>query len=239
MTVLARPLAALALGGGDLPDGRHAERRHRDHPEVHRVASVDGGRCGHLGHRPCAVAARCAGHRQVLGVGAPGRRRAVSGRSTLLIQGTSGTPEEAIRYGWNYAKLLAEGPTPGALVPSPVMTAMETGGLARIEELTRIPSDVQDALITVLSEKTLPVPELRSRGPGGQGLQRDRHRQRSRSRRERAVVSAAAPLQHRGAAVAGRHRGRDPHREQSGRPSSPGPWSCPRCPPPRTRSGGW
>ncbi|GAA3695933.1 AAA family ATPase [Microlunatus aurantiacus] len=85
---------------------------------------------------------------------------AVSGRSTLLIQGTSGTPEEAIRYGWNYARLLAEGPTPAALVPSPVMTAMETGGIARIEELTRIPSDVQDALITVLSEKTLPVPEL-------------------------------------------------------------------------------
>jgi MoxR-like ATPase len=85
---------------------------------------------------------------------------AISGRSTLLVQGTSGTPEEAIRYGWNYAKLLAEGPTKGALVPSPVMTAMETGGLARIEELTRIPSDVQDALITVLSEKTLPVPEL-------------------------------------------------------------------------------
>lgn len=85
---------------------------------------------------------------------------AVSGRSTLLVQGTSGTPEEAIRYGWNYARLLAEGPTPAALVPSPVMTAMETGGLARIEELTRIPGDVQDALITVLSEKTLPVPEL-------------------------------------------------------------------------------
>lgn len=85
---------------------------------------------------------------------------AVSGRSTLLVQGTSGTPEEAIRYGWNYARLLAEGPTPAALVPSPVLTAMETGGLARIEELTRIPGDVQDALITILSEKTLPVPEL-------------------------------------------------------------------------------
>jgi MoxR-like ATPase len=85
---------------------------------------------------------------------------AVSGDSTLLVQGTSGTAEEAIRYGWNYARLLAEGPTPGALVPSPVMTAMERGGIARIEELTRIPSDVQDALITVLSEKTLPVPEL-------------------------------------------------------------------------------
>ena len=85
---------------------------------------------------------------------------AITGRSTLLVQGTSGTPEEAIRYGWNYARLLAEGPTPAALVPSPVMMAMETGGLARIEELTRIPSDVQDALITVLSEKTLPIPEL-------------------------------------------------------------------------------
>src|SRR6201996_701489 len=85
---------------------------------------------------------------------------AVSGDSTLLVQGTSGTVEEAIRYGWNYARLLAEGPSPAALVPSPVMTAMRDGRLARIEELTRIPSDVQDALITILSEKTLPVPEL-------------------------------------------------------------------------------
>jgi MoxR-like ATPase len=85
---------------------------------------------------------------------------AVSGDSTLLVQGTSGTAEEAIRYGWNYARLLAEGPSDAALVPSPVMVAMRTGSLARIEELTRIPSDVQDALITVLSEKTLPVPEL-------------------------------------------------------------------------------
>ncbi|WP_280480104.1 ATP-binding protein, partial [Nocardia cyriacigeorgica] len=85
---------------------------------------------------------------------------AISGASTLLVQGTSGTGEEAIRYGWNYARLLAEGPSDGALVPSPVLTAMRTGAIARIEELTRIPSDVQDALITVLSEKTLPIPEL-------------------------------------------------------------------------------
>jgi MoxR-like ATPase len=85
---------------------------------------------------------------------------AVSGDSTLLVQGTSGTAEEAIRYGWNYARLLAEGPSRAALVASPVMTAMADGRIARIEELTRIPSDVQDALITILSEKTLPVPEL-------------------------------------------------------------------------------
>jgi MoxR-like ATPase len=85
---------------------------------------------------------------------------AISGDSTLLVQGTSGTAEESIRYGWDYAQLLAKGPSRKALVPSPVMRAMDEGRLVRIEELTRIPSDVQDALITVLSEKTLPIPEL-------------------------------------------------------------------------------
>ncbi|WP_228447301.1 ATP-binding protein [Streptomyces paludis] len=85
---------------------------------------------------------------------------AVSGDSTLLVQGTAGTPEEAIRYGWNYARLLAEGPSRAALVPSPVLRAMAEGMTARVEELTRIPADVQDSLITILSEKTLPVPEL-------------------------------------------------------------------------------
>ena len=85
---------------------------------------------------------------------------AICGTSTLLVQGTAGTAEEAVRYGWNYARLLAEGPSPEALVASPVMEAMRSGRIARVEELTRMPSDVQDALITVLSEKTLPVPEL-------------------------------------------------------------------------------
>lgn len=85
---------------------------------------------------------------------------AISGDSTLIVQGTAGTGEEAIRYGWNYAKLLAEGPSEGALVQTPVMRAMKDGKLARIEELTRVGSDVQDTLITILSEKTLPIPEL-------------------------------------------------------------------------------
>lgn len=85
---------------------------------------------------------------------------AISGDSTLLVQGTAGTDEASLRYGWNYARLLAEGPSPRALVASPMMRAMETGQIARIEELTRIPSDVQDTLITILSEKSLPIPEL-------------------------------------------------------------------------------
>lgn len=85
---------------------------------------------------------------------------AISGNSTLLVQGTNGLGEENIRYGWNYARLLAEGPTNTALVPSPVMRGMTDGKIVRVEELTRISSDVQDALITVLSEKLLPIPEL-------------------------------------------------------------------------------
>lgn len=85
---------------------------------------------------------------------------AISGDSTQVVQGTAGTAEEQVRYGWNYALLLAKGPSREALVPSPVMKAMASGTIARIEELTRMPADVQDTLITILSEKTLPIPEL-------------------------------------------------------------------------------
>jgi MoxR-like ATPase len=85
---------------------------------------------------------------------------AISGDSTLLVQGTAGTSEESIRYGWNYARLLSAGPVPDAIVETPIMRAMKTGKIARIEELTRVGSDVQDTLITILSEKTLPIPEL-------------------------------------------------------------------------------
>ena len=107
--------------------------------------------------------------RALLLVGIPGTAKtwlsehisaAISGNSKLMVQGTSGTSEDAIRYGWNYAKLLQEGPSQEAIVASPVMRGMTQGCIVRIEELTRIPSDIQDALITILSEKTMPVPEL-------------------------------------------------------------------------------
>jgi MoxR-like ATPase len=107
--------------------------------------------------------------RALLLIGVPGTAKtwvsehlaaAIAGDSTLLIQGTAGTAEESIRYGWNYARLLAEGPSMNALVPSPMMVAMGEGKLCRLEELTRIPADVQDTLITILSEKVLPIPEL-------------------------------------------------------------------------------
>jgi MoxR-like ATPase len=85
---------------------------------------------------------------------------AISGDSTMVIQCTAGTDENQVRYGWNYAQLLASGPSRHALVPTPLFRAMEAGKLCRLEELTRMGSDVQDTLITVLSEKMLPIPEL-------------------------------------------------------------------------------
>jgi MoxR-like ATPase len=87
---------------------------------------------------------------------------AITGDSKLVIQGTAGTDENQIRYGWNYAQLLAHGPRREALVPTPLMRAMEAGKLCRFEELSRMGSDVQDTLITVLSEKMMPIPELNS-----------------------------------------------------------------------------
>jgi MoxR-like ATPase len=87
---------------------------------------------------------------------------AVSGDSTMTIQCTAGTDENQVRYGWNYAQLLAHGPSREALTPTPLFRAMEAGKLCRLEELTRMGSDVQDTLITILSEKMMPIPELNS-----------------------------------------------------------------------------
>ncbi len=85
---------------------------------------------------------------------------AISGDSSLVVQGTAGTSEDHIKYSWNYALLLAEGPSEKALVPSPILRAMETGRFARFEEITRTPAEIQDALISLLSEKQVAIPEL-------------------------------------------------------------------------------
>ncbi len=87
---------------------------------------------------------------------------AISGDSQLIVQGTAGTLETDLRYNWNYAKLLQEGPSEQAIVKSPLMRAMEMGKIARVEELTRIPAEVQDTLISLLSEKNIAIPDLNS-----------------------------------------------------------------------------
>ena len=109
------------------------------------------------------------GNRGLLLVGEPGTAKsmlsellaaAVSGISTYTIQGTAGTTEDQIKYSWNYAMLLAEGPKPAALVPSPMYTAMKRGLVVRFEEITRCQPEIQDCLISVMSDKVLHVPEL-------------------------------------------------------------------------------
>ncbi|MDB5340054.1 MAG: hypothetical protein JWN70_5673 [Planctomycetaceae bacterium] len=110
-----------------------------------------------------------AGERGLMLVGEPGTAKSmlsellaagISGTSSLTIQGTAGSTEEHLRYSWNYAVLLAQGPGEAALVPSPMMTGMRLGQIVRVEEVTRCLPEVQDALISQMSERRLMIPEL-------------------------------------------------------------------------------
>ncbi len=85
---------------------------------------------------------------------------AICRNSTLVVQGTAGTTEDHIKYSWNVSMVIAKGQSRESLIPSPIMTAMEQGMIGRFEELTRATSDVQDALISILSEKYISIPEL-------------------------------------------------------------------------------
>ncbi len=117
--------------------------------------------------------------RSLLLIGEPGTAKswlsehltaAINGDSTKVVQGTAGTTEEQIRYTWNYAMLIAHGPSQEALIKSPIYRAMEMGSIARFEEITRCASEVQDALISLLSEKRLSVPELLTELPAQKGF---------------------------------------------------------------------
>jgi len=88
---------------------------------------------------------------------------AVSGDSTLTIQGSAGTTEDNIRYSWNYALLVSEGPSDRSLVPAPLFLGMKHGKLVRFEEITRCPLEIQDVLLSVLSDRVMAIPELQDR----------------------------------------------------------------------------
>ena len=149
---------------------------------------VCGGKCGklditpkYIGHQRLVEIAisTLVTDRALLLIGEPGTAKswlsehlaaAINGDSTKVVQGTAGTTEEQIRYTWNYAMLIARGPSNDSLIKSPIFRAMESGSIARFEEITRCASEVQDALISILSEKRLSVPELTTEVPAQHGF---------------------------------------------------------------------
>jgi MoxR-like ATPase len=178
----AHELAALkAIDSGDKPEGWQLSPRSV-------LTFIIGGQAGDTTITPKYIGnnrlveiaiATLLTDRALLLVGEPGTAKswlsenltaAIHGDSSKVIQGTAGTSEEQVRYSWNYALLLANGPTEEALVRSPIYRAMEQGGIARFEEISRCASEVQDALISILSEKTISVPELGKDVPAARGF---------------------------------------------------------------------
>ncbi|MDR2972475.1 MAG: AAA family ATPase, partial [Bacteroidales bacterium] len=124
-----------------------------------------------------ALVERCiitlAGNRGLMLVGEPGTAKtmlsellsaAISGSSVNTVQGTAGTTDDNIKYSWNYALLLVKGATKESLVPAPLYVGMEKGIITRFEEISRCPSEIQDTLISVMSDKVLSIPEMGEEG---------------------------------------------------------------------------
>jgi len=89
--------------------------------------------------------------RALLLIGEPGTAKsllsellaaAISRDSTLTIPGGASLTEDQIKYGWNYALLVGEGPSRRALVPPPLYQGMLSGRIVRFEEITRCPLEV-------------------------------------------------------------------------------------------------
>lgn len=149
---------------------------------------ICGGKCGkldvtpkYIGHQRLVEIAisTLVTDRALLLIGEPGTAKswlsehlsaAITSDSTKVVQGTAGTTEEQIRYTWNYAMLIARGPSNESLIRSPIFRAMESGSIARFEEITRCAAEVQDALISILSEKRLSIPELVTEIPAQRGF---------------------------------------------------------------------
>lgn len=149
---------------------------------------ICGGKCGKLDITPKYIGyerlveiaiSTLVTDRALLLIGEPGTAKswlsehltaAINGNSTRVVQGTAGTTEEQIRYTWNYAMLIAHGPTHDALIKSEIFRAMESGAIARFEEITRCASEVQDAMISLMSEKRISVPELATEVAASKGF---------------------------------------------------------------------
>lgn len=123
---------------------------------------------GEPGQLRRTIISLCA-NRSVLLTGEPGTAKswlsellaaAISGNSTLTLQGNAISSLQQLLYSWNQGVLVSRGVCPEALVPGPLYRAMRDGHLLRFEELTRCPLSLQDSLLSVLSERIILIPEL-------------------------------------------------------------------------------
>ena len=234
----AAQLAALAVGGGHLPAGRHARRRHgRSRPK-------------YVGQRRLIeiAVATLATDRALLLLGVPGTAKtwvsehlaaAISGDSTLLVQGTAGTAEETAALRLELRPAARRRAVPAALVPSPVYRAMERGrDRPRRGAHPHARRRAGRADHGARRRRRCRSPSSAREVQAVRGLQRHRHRQRPRPRRQRPVGGAAPPLQHRGAARCPPTPTRRSTSSRVASPSSAARSSCPRCRPPPRRSAG-
>lgn len=118
------------------------------------------------------VVALCT-NRGALLVGEPGTAKswlselitaAVSGDSSLIIQGGAVSNINQLLYTWNEAIVRDRGPCVDALVPSPMLRGMQQGRFVRFEEIARCPQPLQDSVLALLSDRVITIPELEGEG---------------------------------------------------------------------------
>jgi MoxR-like ATPase len=85
---------------------------------------------------------------------------AISGKSTLIVQGGAIGNISQLLYGWNEASLKRSGPSREALVPGPIHHGMLHGQIVRFEEIARCSSEIQDGILSIMSERQILIPEL-------------------------------------------------------------------------------
>ena len=109
--------------------------------------------------------------RGILLTGAPGTAKswlsellaaAISHDSTQVIQGGAISSLSQLLYSWNPQLIQQQGPSLEALVSTPLYRAMRDGKILRFEEITRCPQPLQDAVLSILSERIMVIPELPS-----------------------------------------------------------------------------
>jgi MoxR-like ATPase len=85
---------------------------------------------------------------------------AVCGDSTIVVQGGAIETVQQLLYSWNRALLERRGPCAEALIPGPLFRGMQAGKMVRFEELARASPALQDALLSIMSERMISIPEF-------------------------------------------------------------------------------